>query len=115
MIDGQYYPEVSLSCTLHQLLSWAKNGTEVQGQPSDVSEFPPPPRTREQIIKESGLEENPEQLKAFQDLYKELGADGLMKAVETFGSLSARERTHFLDAESQDSVTLKSATPPIFS
>lgn len=114
VIDGQYYPEVSLSCTLHQLLNWAEKDTEVQGQPSDMSEFPPPPRTREQIIKDSGLEENSAQLEAFQDLYKELGADGLMKAVETFGGLNARERTHFLEAESHDDVIPKSANPASF-
>lgn len=86
VIDGEHYPEVHLPYTLHQLLTAAAAGAEIAGKPANAPQFPPPPRTRGQIIKDAGLEENPDQLQALQNLYKELGPEGLAKAAETIST-----------------------------
>lgn len=96
VIDGEHYSEVHLPCTLHQLLTAAADRAEIAGKPADAPQFPPPPRTRGQIIKDAGLEENPDQLQALQNLYKELGPEGLAKAAETISTLNTQERTRFL-------------------
>lgn len=97
VIDGEHYPEVHLPYTLHQLLTAAAAGAEIAGKPADADHFPPAPRTRGQIIKDAGLEENPTQLQALQNLYKELGPEGLAKAAETISTLTTQERTRFLN------------------
>lgn len=100
VIDGEHYPEVHLPCTLHQLLTAAADRAEIAGKPADAPQFPPPPRTRGQIIKDAGLEENPDQLQTLQNLYKELGPEGLAKAAETISTLGTQERTRFLNTTS---------------
>lgn len=98
VIDGEHYSEVHLPCTLHQLLTAAADGAEIMGKPAGSDQFPPAPRSRGQIIKDAGLEENTDQLQALQALYKELGPKGLAKAAETISNLNTQERTRFLNA-----------------
>lgn len=102
VIDGEHYPEVHLPCTLHQLLTAAADRAEIMGKPADADQFPPAPRSRQQIIKDAGLEENTDQLQALQTLYTELGGKGLAKAAETISNLSTQERTRFLNTNPTD-------------
>lgn len=97
VIDGEHYPEVHLPYTLHQLLTAAAAGAEIAGKPANAPQFPPPPRTKRQIIKDAGLEENPDQLQTLQNLYKELGPERLARAAETISTLNTQERTRFLN------------------
>lgn len=86
VIDGQHHKEVLLpGVTVHGLLSAATMAGKIPGKPSDADRFPP---SAQEIAKETGLQNHPQQLKALQEIQEELGPETLAQAVKILTSLN---------------------------